>query len=93
LAELFDAVVLCSDVGAAKPAAGIFHHALEQLGVPASRAVVVGDDPALDFEGARAAGIRAIDVKSLAKLDELLDQLATLPEDPGECRGGSKDGE
>jgi len=72
LAELFDAVVLCSDVGAAKPEAAIFRRALERLQVPASRAVVVGDDEALDIEGARAAGLRAIDVRSLAKLDGLL---------------------
>ncbi len=93
LAELFDAVVLCSDVGAAKPAAAIFHRALERLQIPASRAVVVGDDEELDIEGARAAGLRAIDVRSLAKLDGLLDQLMALPDHPGERRGGSNHGE
>jgi len=113
LAELFDVVVLCSDVGAAKPDAAIFHRALERLEVPASRAIVVGDDKELDIEGARAAGLRAIDVKSLAKLDgllagesfgfargvarpgwaALLDQLAALPDHPGERRGGSNHGE
>ncbi len=80
LAELFDAVVLCSDVGVAKPDPAIFERALERLDVPASRAVVVGDDERLDIEGARAAGLRAIDVRSLAKLDDLLDQLAALPD-------------
>jgi putative hydrolase of the HAD superfamily len=93
LAELFDAVVLCSDVGAAKPEAAIFHRALERLQVPASRAVVVGDDAELDIGGARAAGIRAIDVRSLAKLDGLLDQLVALPDHPGERCGGSNHGE
>ncbi len=93
LAELFDAIVLCSDVGAAKPNAAIFHHALERLEVPASRAVVVGNDAGSDIEGAHAAGLRAIDVKSLATLDGLLDQLAALPDHPGERRGGSKHGE
>ena len=93
LADLFDAVVLCSDVGAAKPEAAIFHRALERLRVPASRAVVVGDDEELDIEGARAAGLRAIDVRSLAKLDGLMDQLMALPDHPGERRGGSNHGE
>jgi FMN phosphatase YigB (HAD superfamily) len=94
LADLFDTVVLCSDVGAAKPEAAIFHRALERLEVPASRAVVVGDDEVLDIEGARAAGLRAIDVRSLATLDELLDQLAALPDwTGGEPRGGSNHGE
>jgi putative hydrolase of the HAD superfamily len=93
LAELFDAVVLCSDVGAAKPEAAIFHRALERLQVAASRAVVVGDDEELDIAAARAAGLRAIDVKSLAKLDGLMDQLMALPDHPGERRGGSNHGE
>jgi putative hydrolase of the HAD superfamily len=92
LAELFDAVVLCSDVGAAKPEAAIFQRALERLQVPARRAVLVGDDEEQDIEGARAAGIRAIDVKSLAKLDGLLEQLAAHPDHPGERRGGSNHG-
>ncbi len=93
MADLFDAVVLCSDVGAAKPEAAIFHCALERLQVPASQTVVVGDDEELDIEGARAAGLRAIDVRSLAKLDGLLDQLVALPDHPGERRGGSNHGE
>ena len=93
LAELFDTVVLCSDVGAAKPEAAIFRHALERLQVAASRAVVVGDDETLDIAAARAAGLRAINVKSLAKLDGLLDQLVALPDLPGERQGGSNHGE
>jgi putative hydrolase of the HAD superfamily len=93
LAELFDVVVLCSDVGAAKPETAIFHRALERLQVPASRAVVVGDDEELDIGGAHAAGLRAVDVKSLAKLDGLLDQLVALPDHPGERRGGLNHGE
>jgi putative hydrolase of the HAD superfamily len=93
LADLFDIVVLCSDVAAAKPEPAIFLRALERLQVQAAHAVVVGDDEALDIEGARAAGLRAIDVKSLAKLDDLLDQLAALPDQPGERRGGPNHGE
>jgi putative hydrolase of the HAD superfamily len=92
LAELLDAVVLCSDVGVAKPDAAIFHRALEQLEVPAWRAVVVGDDEAQDIEGARAAGLRAIDVRSLAKLDDLLEQLAALSDESDGPRGGSNHG-
>jgi putative hydrolase of the HAD superfamily len=93
LAELFDVIVLSSDAGAAKPAPAIFHRALEQLEVPASRAVFVGDDPAQDIEGARAAGLRAIHVGSLATLDALLDRLLTLADPFAEQTGGSKHGE
>ena len=93
LAQLFDAVVLCSDVGAAKPDAAIFHHALERLQVSPSRAVVVGDDEELDIAAAHAAGLRAIHLGSLAKLDGLLDQLAALPDPSGKRQGGSSHGE
>jgi putative hydrolase of the HAD superfamily len=75
LAPLFDTVVLASDVGAAKPDSAIFHRALEQLGVSHCNGVVVGDDPVQDLAGARNAGLRAIDVTSLAKLGELADLL------------------
>jgi putative hydrolase of the HAD superfamily len=47
-------------VGVAKPDAAIFERALETLGVPAERAVHIGDTPAADVAGARAAGIRPV---------------------------------
>ncbi|HXV36922.1 MAG TPA: HAD-IA family hydrolase [Myxococcota bacterium] len=89
LAPLLDAVVLCSDVGAAKPAAAIFARALELLDVPASHAVFVGDDAAADIAGARAAGIRAIPVDSLATLAELPSRLPRFAGAPRATRGGS----
>jgi putative hydrolase of the HAD superfamily len=46
--------------GVAKPDPDIFHRALEALGVPPERAVHVGDTPAADVAGARAAGIRPV---------------------------------
>jgi putative hydrolase of the HAD superfamily len=51
------AVVTSASAGAAKPDPAIFHVALERLGVPASRALHVGDEP-LDEQGARGAGMR-----------------------------------
>lgn len=43
-------------VGAEKPSPAIFHVALERLGVPAGRALFVGDLMSIDAAGARAAG-------------------------------------
>jgi REG-2-like HAD superfamily hydrolase len=63
LAHHFDHVVVSSRVGYDKPHAGIFEHALELAGVPGSEAVHVGDNPATDVAGARAAGIRPILVR------------------------------
>jgi FMN phosphatase YigB (HAD superfamily) len=59
--ELVDAVVLSGEVGAAKPSAEIFRHALGQLGVPASRALFV-DDQAAFCAGATALGISAAQI-------------------------------
>jgi putative hydrolase of the HAD superfamily len=85
LSERIDAVVLPSDAGAQKPAAAIFELALARLGVAAAATVFVGDSDAEDIRGARSAGMRAVDVGSLAKLDEFpdrLDQLAAQPPEP-----------
>ncbi|HEV8306081.1 MAG TPA: HAD-IA family hydrolase [Methylomirabilota bacterium] len=45
-----------------KPAAEIFRRTLAAVSTPASAAVHVGDDPLLDVEGARSAGMRVIQV-------------------------------
>ncbi len=87
LAPLFDTVVLASDVGATKPDPAIFHQALEQLGVAHRDGVMVGDDPEQDLAGARKAGLRAIDVASLAKLGELVDLLEVAFTQPGYATG------
>ena len=53
--------ILDSDVvGVAKPDPRIFEMALERLGVPAARAIHVGDTPAADVDGACAAGVRPV---------------------------------
>jgi putative hydrolase of the HAD superfamily len=71
LLERLDAVVLASDAGAAKPDPRAFAAALRRLGVAPAEALFVGDDAARDLEGARRAGLRAVDVASLATLDAL----------------------
>ncbi|MEO3758589.1 HAD-IA family hydrolase [Mycobacterium sp. B14F4] len=54
-AEFVDEFVLSFEVGAVKPDAAIFQTALTRLGVPAERAVMVGDSDEADG-GARALG-------------------------------------
>ena len=56
----FEVVVDSATTGSAKPDPAIFRHALGRLGVAAGRALHVGDDPANDLGGARAAGIDAV---------------------------------
>jgi putative hydrolase of the HAD superfamily len=60
LTSLLDGVVCSAEQGVAKPAPEIFAAALALAGVPAGRAVHVGDSYAEDVLGARAAGIEPI---------------------------------
>ena len=76
LAALLDVVVLPSDVGAVKPDPAIFARALGALGVEAREAIFVGDQNDPDLDGARRAGMCAIDVRSLATLAELPGRVA-----------------
>lgn len=55
-----NAVLTSAQVGAAKPDPAIFEAALALAGVAAEQAVHVGDSPAQDVEGARAAGVPAV---------------------------------
>jgi putative hydrolase of the HAD superfamily len=54
------AIVDSHIVGIAKPAAEIFRHALEPLGVSPAEATYVGDTVRYDVRGARAAGLRPV---------------------------------
>ena len=61
VAALADTLVLSCEVGAAKPAAEIFRHALGRLGVAAEAAVFV-DDQASFCAGSVAVGISAVQI-------------------------------
>jgi putative hydrolase of the HAD superfamily len=61
VADLADTLVLSCEVGAEKPAAEIFTHALDQLGVSAQDAVFVDDQPSY-CAGAVALGITTVQI-------------------------------
>ena len=58
VAEVFDDVVISSEVGADKPSAKIFSVALTNAHVAASESLHVGDEPETDWLGAEGAGMR-----------------------------------
>ncbi len=60
LSPLLSGVVTSAAVGARKPAAAIFEHALAVAGVTPGRALHVGDSVGEDVLGARACGIAAV---------------------------------
>jgi putative hydrolase of the HAD superfamily len=60
IAQRVDGAVASAEVGVPKPARAIFARGLALAGVPAGEALHVGDTPAEDVEGARAAGIEPL---------------------------------
>jgi putative hydrolase of the HAD superfamily len=60
LAPLLEEVLASSEVGWAKPSPRIYAAALGRLGVAPGEALMVGDRPREDVEGARAAGLRSL---------------------------------
>ena len=60
LAHFFERTVNARLVGALKPDPAIFHKVIEGTDLQAHEVVYVGDDPLLDVEGARGAGMQAI---------------------------------
>jgi putative hydrolase of the HAD superfamily len=83
LAPLLDLIWLPSDAGVAKPDPAMFTSALSKLGLSAERVLFVGNDEQRDLAGARAAGLRAVDVASLATLADVPALIEReLPEDP-----------
>ena len=83
----FDHWAFSDEVEAYKPAARIFRHTLDHLGVEPSRAVHVGDRKRTDVAGAQALGMRAIrytgvyddPVTDQPEADLVIDDLADLP--------------
>ncbi|HEU4600577.1 MAG TPA: HAD family hydrolase [Steroidobacteraceae bacterium] len=65
LAHFFERTVNAREVGALKPAPAMFHRAIEGTDLAPREVAYIGDDPALDVEGARRAGMRAIWVDRL----------------------------
>jgi HAD superfamily hydrolase (TIGR01549 family) len=66
IADLVDAVVFSSEVGRRKPAPDVYRAALDKIGTPAERTLFVGDRVREDYEGPRAAGMRAVIVTAHA---------------------------
>jgi epoxide hydrolase-like predicted phosphatase len=70
--ELFDAVLLSSEVGILKPDPAIFEIMAERLGVNPSECVMI-DDIAVNIDGAENAGMTGVVFKSVHQLRSDLD--------------------
>jgi HAD superfamily hydrolase (TIGR01509 family) len=85
LLPLFRVLTFSDECGIRKPASEIFLRTLKDLDVPPEAAVHVGDDAILDVEGARDAGMAAIQVTpdgratAPVKPDAVIRHLGELP--------------
>ena len=73
-----DAIVDSRTHGRVKPHPTIFQAALDVLAVDAADAVMVGDSPVEDIEGARALGMRAILIDRDDRHPEVAERLSDL---------------
>ncbi|QHW34511.1 HAD family hydrolase [Paenibacillus rhizovicinus] len=56
----FDHIVISGEFGKGKPAAEIFHHALERLGIEPEHGIMVGDKLTTDILGANTIGMTSV---------------------------------
>jgi HAD superfamily hydrolase (TIGR01549 family) len=77
-----DAWISSGTHGKVKPSPLIFAAALDLLGVSAGDAVMVGDSPEDDVEGARASGLRAILLDRAGRFPEREERIESLSELP-----------
>ncbi len=80
IATDFQAIVMSSRVGCAKPDPRIFTLALERLQVSAGAAIHVGDSEVEDVAGARAAGLQAILIRREEPTIEAVGRIRDLRE-------------
>ena len=78
-ADIFDQMIISSEVGVAKPDPAIFHLALDKFGIQPQEAAFV-DDFIENIEGARAVGMTAIYFQQPAKALEELKSVLNSPE-------------
>ena len=64
LSELFDGIILSSDVGAKKPGEEIFRYAFEKFGISPEDSIYVGNDLRDDILGASSVGMRTAYIRT-----------------------------
>ena len=60
LTELFDGIILSSDVGTKKPSEEIFAYAFDKFGISPEKSIYVGNDLRDDILGASSVGMRTV---------------------------------
>jgi putative hydrolase of the HAD superfamily len=69
ISKYFETVVVSSLVGYEKPHPAIFQIALDRSGLNSAEVIYIGDDPVLDYQAARSAGMRAFHLNRNKQFD------------------------
>ena len=81
----FDHIVICGELGTAKPDPATYAAILQRAGIASSQALMIGDNPINDVSGAQTAGMRAVWVNRGLALpagvapDAVIDHVGQLP--------------
>jgi putative hydrolase of the HAD superfamily len=78
LTPYFETLVVSSLVGYEKPHPAIFQIALDRTGLSPHEVIYVGDDPYLDYQGARKAGMKALHLDRNNRYPEHAERITTL---------------
>lgn len=70
----FDHIIISGEFGKGKPAAEIFHHALERLGIEPEHGIMVGDKLTTDILGANTIGMTSVWINrhGMTRTDEII---------------------
>ncbi|WP_219837525.1 HAD family hydrolase [Paenibacillus sp. R14(2021)] len=70
----FDHIIISGEFGKGKPAADIFHHALERLGIEPEHGIMVGDKLTTDILGANTIGMTSVWINrhGMTRSDEII---------------------
>ena len=91
LGDYFEALGVSHLEGLEKPDPGLFLCVLRKMGARPEEALHVGDIPAVDYGGARAAGVDCLLVDRRGKIDASFEPLPDLTELPRIAREGLRD--
>ncbi len=80
ISDYFETVVVSALVGYEKPHPAIFQIALERTGMQPSDVTYIGDDPVLDYQAAKSAGMRAFHLDRLERFDWHSEKIVSLNE-------------
>jgi len=80
ISHFFETIVVSAIAGYEKPHPAIFQIALQQTGLASQEVLYIGDDPFLDYQAAKKAGIHALHLDRNARFPDHPEKIASLSE-------------